>query len=1264
MSHIAAQVALFLCSVLEARKIEGLLVITVMLGLFAAPLQGMASTHFFNFSATTLSAGAGPTNPTNGVVTISGNSLTAGDTIVFDGIVANVNGATGDNWGSINLNAGGFLGLTTARFGVLLRTGTDATQCQLYLNGAAGPVFPGTSSIRTNRVVITLYVANTGSTANLGYRVQIDQGLTGAFTSTLTGTNLTFTDNSITLTFGANNTTELFYQTPRAMFNFALTTLSAGAGPTNPTNGAVTINGNLLNAGDTIVFDGVVANVNGTTSDNWGSINLNGGGFLGLTAARCGVLLRTGTGATQCQLYTNGVAGPVFPGTSEIRTNRVVITLYVAAMGSTTNMGYRVQIDQGLTGSFTSTLTGTNLTFTGNTIALTFGAQNAVELFYPMPQGIHLQLPHTNLLAGATDQSVVTVDYLFASNSVPNFNPGFAYTSSNTNIVTISSQGLMLARSNGMANITASLYTFSDSKPVSVTNISGALQALQLVVTNQMPVYATQQAGVRGDFANVTGVDLMSIVQPVFASGNTNTLVVATNGVITAIAPGSATITASYGGFTNSKSITAIFPANRFIYDTFGDGFWKIVNVGNGNSLVVNSVGGSQTVVTNTAFDQQFELLYNYENSTFRIRNHTSWLCMGAKNNGVLGAGVLTVNYVGSSSPSQQWYLIDAGSGSYRIINRASNLALQTDNGNPATITLAPDSTNAAQLWTFSYQTHFPKKGIAGYESNYAAFNLNWAYNYDDFTGVNLPTPVNYTPMMYAAQYWEPLSDVQARAPGWVASAQPTCLLAYNKPDNTGANGGSNTSTNDVLGAWPYIQALNVPIVSPACATTYGDWMYNFYTMIAANNYRVDYTAVHMYQNPDASALIGNLQNVFNTWGRPVWLTEFSPVQWSSTATRTWSEQSDYNFLAEFMWIAEDNVWFKRYAIFPFSGTPSANPWDIDDHRGDFFLADGATLTPYGELYATWDANRTVQTRTPYLIHNLATSFRLTATNSSSAPQSSSIRVRDASAQWALLPAQTANRYYIISLIDGRRLRDSSGTINLAPVGTTGTAVEWWFNGPDGKGYYYIDNTAASRSVRATGTAPAVSFSMINDPAPSTATQWRLVKPYQPVTIATATPPVVSVTYSNSSAQLTWSGNGSFYNVYRSTTSGGSYVQIASLSRNNSFSDGNLQNGSTYYYLVSALNILGEQSAYSTEVVARPASNDSQPVNFYLASNGAKNGIQFNWATDHIGWRLMINTNSLSQPNWIAVTNSETTNQMWLPMDSSQAGVFFRLVYP
>jgi hypothetical protein len=84
-----------------------------------------------------------------------------------------------------------------------------------------------------------------------------------------------------------------------SLFRFSPTTLSAGAGPSNPANGAVTINGNSLSSGDTIVFDGIVANESGTTGDNWGSINLNGGGFLGLTSANCGVLLRTGTGSLQ-----------------------------------------------------------------------------------------------------------------------------------------------------------------------------------------------------------------------------------------------------------------------------------------------------------------------------------------------------------------------------------------------------------------------------------------------------------------------------------------------------------------------------------------------------------------------------------------------------------------------------------------------------------------------------------------------------------------------------------------------------------------------------------------------------------------------------------------------------------------------------------------------------------------------------------------------------------------------------------------------------
>ena len=68
----------------------------------------------------------------------------------------------------------------------------------------------------------------------------------------------------------------------------------------------------------------------------------------------------------------------------------------------------------------------------------------------------------------------------------------------------------------------------------------------------------------------------------------------------------------------NLRSIWAItilawlvlaMPARAFIFDTFGDGFWKVNNVGNGRALVVNAAGAVQAVATNTAFQQQFEVL-------------------------------------------------------------------------------------------------------------------------------------------------------------------------------------------------------------------------------------------------------------------------------------------------------------------------------------------------------------------------------------------------------------------------------------------------------------------------------------------------------------------------------------------------------------------------------------------------------------------------------------------------------------------------------
>ena len=804
------------------------------------------------------------------------------------------------------------------------------------------------------------------------------------------------------------------------------------------------------------------------------------------------------------------------------------------------------------------------------------------------------------------------------------------------------------------------------SGPARIVSDPGTLLSVQLQMTNRLLAGATQTAVVLGNFANVTNVNLFTYGQPVVVSDNTNVFTVSAAGLVTTVAPGAANVIATYGGLSVTQNVTVTgFATNLVVFDTFGDGFWTIVNQGNGNVLVSGSSGSTQETYTNGAFEQQFEVLYNLQNGTFRLRQRSSWLCISPLLNLARPGVAVTTSSSYSGISAQQWYLVNAGGGYYRIFNAASNLVLQTDNGTPASVALAPVSGSPFQLWQFNYQAHYPKKGCAGYEGSYSQFGLNWAYNYDDHTGVSLPAQVNFVPMIHDAN-WEPMSDVQSRSAGWRSQAPPAYLLTYNEPDNVSQ---ANMTTSQVIGLWPQLQALGVPLVSPAMQNTFDTWAYNFFSLIASNNFRVDYTAVHLYVPPNAASLISDLQSVYTTWGRPVWLTEFSPVDWNGNGG--WTEDDDFNFLAEFMWMAEDNDWLKRYAIFPFSGTNALPPWQSTTagYRGNFFGADGATLTPYGELYATWDANRSLLTRTPCFLHNLGTSFRLTTTNSTSGVAASSILVRDSTTQWALLAAPTTNHWYIVSLKDGRRLNDGiGGALALSPVGTTGRSLEWIFTGPDSQGYYYVTNAFWGQALNGSGTAPVITFGMVGGTTQNNYTRWRQIKPYQPVSIATATAPVsLSATAGSQSVVLSWTTNANrFFNLYRGTVSGGPYTRLASALTNGTYADTSVSNGVLYFYVVTGLNILGEESGYSGEVSARPVSLVPPLLTFSFASNSA----QFNWASDHTGWRLLRQTNNLANgvsPNlndWSAVPASLQTNQLLLPIDPALPAEFYQLVYP
>jgi hypothetical protein len=86
-----------------------------------------------------------------------------------------------------------------------------------------------------------------------------------------------------------------------------------------------------------------------------------------------------------------------------------------------------------------------------------------------------------------------------------------------------------------------------------------------------------------------------------------------------------------------------------------------------------------------------------------------------------------------------------------------------------------------------------------------------------------------------------------------------------------------------------------------------------------------------------------------------------------------------------------------------------------------------------------------------------------------------------------------------------------------------------------------------------------------------------------------AAPTGLTATASSTQVSLTWNtvSGATSYNVKRSTTSGGPYTTIQSNVTTTSFTNTGLTNGTTYYYVVSAVNTAG-QSPNSTQVSATP----------------------------------------------------------------------------
>ena len=562
---------------------------------------------------------------------------------------------------------------------------------------------------------------------------------------------------------------------------------------------------------------------------------------------------------------------------------------------------------------------------------------------------------------------------------------------------------------------------------------------------------------------------------------------------------------AGIASFPIGTSVTLAEPPTTKA-DDLGDNWWKLRNRHSGGVLTASTTAAGEARAFTPEPAQQFQVLYNIGSDTYRIRQRATGQCLEAQDAGSdPGTAAVLGDY--SAQPHQLWRVVDQGGGYAQYINTWSGLALESDAASPATVTLATPGTDWRQQWQLNFQSVYLKKGLADYTWEWAKAGASWNYNWAQTAWGALPITTVFTPMQWGSGGVE---NLPALTPAWQREAKPVDLLGFNEPDFPNSVGGSDVPVGVAVALWPQLEAANLPLVSPAPAIAFSQWEHDFFGAANALGYRVDFTGVHWYANPDAGALIAHLANLYHTFGRPVWLTEFATVDWSNS--QSWSEEDNYRFMAEFLWLAEEHWWLKRYSIFPFYEDPPAAPWTRSHPKSAMFAGSGA-LTSVGEVYAGWDGDRTVRPTTPYILHGKGASYHL-GNNGNNGVKLEWIRSNGADMQWALVPT-AANPFivHLVSVPDGRRLRCNGDSLDLASPATSGPALEWTYTAADTTGYFFLDCPALSRRLRLNranngdGSPSGVWLSLDNgNTATDDFVRWRLQKPARPASMQALAP--------------------------------------------------------------------------------------------------------------------------------------------------------------
>ncbi|MGO8671649.1 MAG: glycosyl hydrolase [Capsulimonadaceae bacterium] len=217
-----------------------------------------------------------------------------------------------------------------------------------------------------------------------------------------------------------------------------------------------------------------------------------------------------------------------------------------------------------------------------------------------------------------------------------------------------------------------------------------------------------------------------------------------------------------------------------------------------------------------------------------------------------------------------------------------------------------------------------------------AESNVTWYYTWGQERPMGAPAGLEFVPMAWGGYAAEHLNVPYGS----------TFLLGFNEPDQKDQ---SKMTVDQAINYWPTLEQGHGALGSPATAWMFSDWMTDFMKQADEKHYRVDFITVHFYGGPGGTWFLQQIDKLWQTYHRPIWITELGIAQWEATKDKPtiYSVDTVKDFMKTVLDGLEARPYVQRYCWFP------ADESSYQMGTSALFHKDG-TLTDLGKLYASY----------------------------------------------------------------------------------------------------------------------------------------------------------------------------------------------------------------------------------------------------------------------------------------------------------------------